>query len=99
MFTIATGKMPPLPEPGQLSDLGINFIKQCLTLDPMMRPTAPDLINHAWMLSFRAEMMEYEQDSDMQDRSETLGGSGEQTDISRQAQLMEEMQQQEMLSP
>ncbi len=40
---------PPLPEPGQLSDLGIDFIEQCLTLNPAKRPTAEDLLNHPWL--------------------------------------------------
>ena len=40
---------PPLPEPGQLSHLGIDFIEQCLTLNPAERPTAEDLLNHPWL--------------------------------------------------
>lgn len=44
---------PPLPEPDQLSELGIDFIKQCLTIDPVRRPTATELMNHPWMLEFR----------------------------------------------
>lgn len=40
---------PPLPEPGQLSDLGIDFIEQCLTLDPHQRPTAAELLAHPWL--------------------------------------------------
>ncbi|BEJ11012.1 hypothetical protein CspHIS471_0104340 [Cutaneotrichosporon sp. HIS471] len=40
---------PPLPEPGQMSLEGIDFIQQCLTLDPMKRPTADELFNHKWL--------------------------------------------------
>ena len=36
---------PPLPEPGQLSEMGIDFIRQCLTIDPVQRPTAVELSN------------------------------------------------------
>lgn len=53
MFHIGVATQhPPLPEPGQLSDLGINFIKQCLTIDPVLRPTAVELLDHSWMLQF-----------------------------------------------
>ncbi|WOO76993.1 MAP kinase kinase kinase wis4 [Vanrija pseudolonga] len=44
---------PPLPEPGQLSELGIDFIEQCLTLDPEKRPTATELLNHPWLAPMR----------------------------------------------
>jgi len=57
-------KHPPLPEPGQLSDLGINFIKQCLTIDPMLRPTATELLEHPWMVQFREALGGYEDDGD-----------------------------------
>jgi mitogen-activated protein kinase kinase kinase len=40
---------PPLPEPGQLSELGIDFIEQCLILDPLKRPTATELLHHPWL--------------------------------------------------
>lgn len=61
MFHIGVATQhPPLPEPGQLSDLGINFIKQCLTIDPMRRPTALELLDHPWMLQFGETLLEYE---------------------------------------
>lgn len=40
---------PPLPEPNQMSELGIDFIAQCLTLDPAERPTAAELFHHPWL--------------------------------------------------
>lgn len=46
---IAT-KHPPLPDPNELSEQGIDFLRQALTLDPNKRPSAADLLNHAWML-------------------------------------------------
>lgn len=61
MFHIGVATQhPPLPEPGQLSDLGINFIKQCLTIDPMRRPTAVELLDHPWMLQFGEALLGYE---------------------------------------
>jgi mitogen-activated protein kinase kinase kinase len=41
---------PPLPDPSQLSELGIDFIRQCLTIDADARPTAFDLMNHPWIV-------------------------------------------------
>ena len=65
MFHIGVATQhPPLPESDQLSDLGINFIKQCLTIDPIRRPTATELTNHPWMLDFRETLMRYG-DSDL----------------------------------
>ncbi|KDQ54860.1 hypothetical protein JAAARDRAFT_693265 [Jaapia argillacea MUCL 33604] len=62
MFQIGVATQhPPLPEPGQLSDLGINFIKQCLTIDPVRRPTAAELTDHPWMLEFREALRSYEE--------------------------------------
>jgi len=97
MYSIAMAKAPPLPEPGQLSPLGINFIKQCLTLDPLMRPTAAGMMDHPWMVAFRTEMREYEEDEGGLGAFE--GGDGEETEISRQAQAMEERERMELLSP
>ncbi|KIJ68693.1 hypothetical protein HYDPIDRAFT_106931 [Hydnomerulius pinastri MD-312] len=62
MFHIGVATQhPPLPEPGQLSDLGINFIKQCLTIDAMRRPTALELLDHPWMLQFGEALLGYEE--------------------------------------
>src|SRR5277367_2180835 len=62
MFHIGVATQhPPLPEPGQLSDLGINFIKQCLTIDPMKRPSAVELLDHPWILEFREALWSYQE--------------------------------------
>lgn len=62
MFHIGVATQhPPLPEPGQLSELGISFIKQCLTIDPMRRPLATELMDHPWMLEFREALLNYEE--------------------------------------
>lgn len=55
---IAT-KHPPLPEPGQLSELGIDFIEQCLTLEPPFRPTAPELLRHPWLSVMQQQLSEH----------------------------------------
>jgi mitogen-activated protein kinase kinase kinase len=60
MFHIGVATQhPPLPEPDQLSELGTTFIKQCLTIDPVRRPTATELMNHPWMLELRETLMRY----------------------------------------
>ncbi|KAH0590289.1 hypothetical protein H2248_000451 [Termitomyces sp. 'cryptogamus'] len=61
MFHIGVATQhPPLPEPGQLSDVGIDFIKKCLIIDPMRRPTALELLQHRWMIDFREVLKNYE---------------------------------------
>ena len=62
MFHIGVATQhPPLPDPDQLSPLGIGFIKDCLDIDPMRRPTAQDLLDHPWMIQFRETMLSYEE--------------------------------------
>lgn len=52
---------PPLPEQDQLSELGINFIKECLAIDPTTRPSAFELMDHPWMLDFRKALQTYDE--------------------------------------
>lgn len=60
MFHIGVATQhPPLPEPGELGSLGISFIKQCLTIDPMLRPTAQELKGHPWMTQFQNALQNY----------------------------------------
>lgn len=60
MFHIGVATQhPPLPDPGQLGDLGIDFIRQCLTIDPVQRPTAQELMQHPWMLDFKEALRSY----------------------------------------
>lgn len=50
MFHIGMAQQhPPLPEPGQLSELGIDFIRQCLIIDPYDRPSAAEMRQHPWI--------------------------------------------------
>lgn len=59
MFHIGVAtKHPPLPEPGQLSSLGIDFIRKCLIIDGLARPTAADLQNHPWILDIKRLLAE-----------------------------------------
>lgn len=60
MFHIGVARQhPSLPEPDQLSDFGIDFIKQCLAIDAMTRPTAVELLDHPWMLQFGETLLDY----------------------------------------
>jgi mitogen-activated protein kinase kinase kinase len=61
MFHIGVAtKHPPLPDPGQLSLQGIDFIKRCLVIDGLTRPTAIDLQSHPWILEFKEALAEEE---------------------------------------
>ncbi|KZP00719.1 hypothetical protein CALVIDRAFT_209119 [Calocera viscosa TUFC12733] len=63
MFHIGVAaKPPPLPDQSQLSESGIDFIRRCLTIDPIHRPTATELMEHPWIAEFRDEMLEYDED-------------------------------------
>ncbi|ORY00209.1 hypothetical protein K493DRAFT_256621 [Basidiobolus meristosporus CBS 931.73] len=48
MYHVVTGH-PPLPDPSQLSDIGMDFLKKCFTRSPSKRPTAQELLQHAWV--------------------------------------------------
>ncbi|KAF7356156.1 Protein kinase domain-containing protein [Mycena venus] len=61
MFHVGVATQPPpLPEPDQLSSLGIAFIKDCLTIDPMRRPSADELKNHLWLSTLHSTLATYE---------------------------------------
>lgn len=50
---IGAGELPPLPEPGQLSEAGVDFILCCLTINSEERPTSSELLeHHPWMTSW-----------------------------------------------
>lgn len=53
---IAT-QAPPLPEPNQLSELGIDFVDRCLTLHPKERPSAEELLGHEWVANMVSELV------------------------------------------
>lgn len=60
MFHIGIStKHPPLPEPGELSEAGIDFIELCLTLDPAQRPTAEELLRHPWLAATQQQLYDH----------------------------------------
>ncbi|KAG9093932.1 Suppressor of Sensor Kinase (SLN1), partial [Ceratobasidium sp. 392] len=100
MFHIGQAKTsPPLPSQDQLSHLGIKFLEQCLIVDAYFRPTATDLLNHPWLVSFREYMSEYEAASlPTPALSATTLPSlpYDMTQMARQAMILEEQEIQEM---
>jgi mitogen-activated protein kinase kinase kinase len=66
--------------------MGISFLRQCFTLDPVKRPSAEDLLNHPWMQSLRAELAGVEPPT-----ADTREHAGE-PQIARQAHILEERQ-------
>ena len=98
MFHIGVATQhPPLPEPGQLSDLGINFIKQCLTIDPMKRPTATELLQHPWMLEFRELLASYEEEEIAKDPpADMLSKNFDNATVARQAAIIQEKEVEEI---
>ncbi len=64
MFHIGMAQQhPPLPEPGQLSELGIDFIRQCLMIDPYERPSAAEMREHAWIQNLLDELAQSNEES------------------------------------
>ena len=97
MFHIGVATQhPPLPEPGQLSEMGIDFIRQCLTIDPMQRPTAIELMNHPWMLDFREKLRSYEEAENVVTSPPpdlpADGGTFEAATVARQAAILQEQE-------
>lgn len=52
---------PPLPEKGEMSELGIDFIAHCLTLNADLRPTATELLTHEWIIPMSQQITDYSQ--------------------------------------
>lgn len=92
MFHIGVATQhPPLPEPGQLSPIGIDFIEQCLTIDPMKRPNAVELIGHRWMLDVQEALLTYEEaDATSPQPSAPDEGVFEHTPVTKQARINKE---------
>ena len=44
-----SGRHPPLPDPSQLSEAGIDFLTLCFARPAKERPTATELLDHEWM--------------------------------------------------
>ncbi|KAJ3786370.1 hypothetical protein GGU11DRAFT_770606 [Lentinula aff. detonsa] len=93
MFHIGVATQhPPLPEPDQLSDLGIAFIKQCLTIDAMRRPSADELLGHPWMIEFQEALASYEEEEIANDppREMPSEDSFSNATVARQAVIIQE---------
>lgn len=78
MFHIGMAQQhPPLPEPGQLSEQGIDFIRQCLMIDPYDRPSAAEMREHPWIQDLveqlNAAAIEEDATSSMADGTSTVG--------------------------
>ncbi|CAO3666433.1 unnamed protein product [Umbelopsis ramanniana] len=66
MYHVATG-CPPLPEASQLSEEGIDFLKQCFIRSAHKRPSALELLQHPWITNYLDlcdEEMRYEDDEE-----------------------------------
>ncbi|KAG5648256.1 hypothetical protein DXG03_006214 [Asterophora parasitica] len=99
MFHIGVATQhPPLPEPGQLSELGISFIKQCLTIDPIRRPSAAELMDHRWMVEFRELLLRYEEAELAASPPATMPTeeSFEHASVARQAAIIKEKEVEEI---
>lgn len=55
MYHIAAGHLPLFPSKDELSVQGQEFLAKCLTIDPMKRATAVELLQDPWMQSIRNE--------------------------------------------
>jgi serine/threonine protein kinase len=66
MYHVATG-CPPLPEASQLSEEGIDFLKQCFIRSAHKRPSALELLQHPWITNYLDlcdEEVRYEDDEE-----------------------------------
>ncbi|RMZ79094.1 hypothetical protein DV738_g3433, partial [Chaetothyriales sp. CBS 135597] len=74
MYNIAQGNPPQLPTPEQLSEPGIDFLRKCFERDPAKRATAPELLQHPWILEIRRMVVD---DPEVQTpRSESATSTG-----------------------
>jgi len=48
--------IPAIPE--TLSELGVDFVRKCLTRDPDQRPSAAEMLHHAWLAGLEAELVD-----------------------------------------
>jgi len=102
MFHIGVATQhPPLPDKSELSDLGIDFIRQCLTIDGMRRPTADELTQHPWILQFMETLRSYEEEelatsppADMPTEQDYAGAT-----VARQAAILQEKEVEMIVSP
>jgi mitogen-activated protein kinase kinase kinase len=92
MFHIGVAtKHPPLPDPGQLSSQGIDFIRRCLIIDGVARPTAVDLQAHPWIMELKDALTEEDYISGSQSPAEDYG-------VIHQATMLENQEADELRS-
>ena len=100
MFHIGVATQhPPLPEPGQLSGMGIDFIRQCLQIDANKRPIAVELMEHPWMIDFRAALASYEEEEEAGIEHLPPQEKFEHASVAYQAALMQEKEVEEISKP
>lgn len=98
MFHIGVATQhPPLPEPDQLSHLGIDFIRQCLTIDPILRPTAKSLMDHPWLAELRYGLDEPDIATSPPAHMPSMNGF-ENATVSRQAAIIHEKEVEKITS-
>ena len=51
MYHIAASHLPTLPTLEQMSDLGQEFLLRCFERDPLIRPSAMELLEDPWIKS------------------------------------------------
>lgn len=55
MYHIAAGHLPQFPNSHELSEQGLTFLSKCLTIDPMKRASAVELLQDPWIQAIRNE--------------------------------------------
>jgi mitogen-activated protein kinase kinase kinase len=56
MYNIAQGNPPQLPSSDQLSPEGIDFLRKCFVRDPKKRASAPELLQHEWIVAIKSQV-------------------------------------------
>ncbi|KAI9759084.1 MAG: Suppressor of Sensor Kinase (SLN1) [Chaenotheca gracillima] len=56
MYNIAQGNPPQMPAKGELSPEGVDFLRKCFERDPIRRSSAPELLQHEWIMKIRDQV-------------------------------------------
>ncbi|KAF1356113.1 SSK2 MAP kinase [Delphinella strobiligena] len=56
MYNIAQGNPPQLPTSDQMGEVGLDFLKRCFERDPARRISAPELLQHDWIMQLRSQL-------------------------------------------
>ena len=49
IYAIGSGESPPPELPSRFSNEARDFVSKCLTRDPDLRPSAPELLQHGFL--------------------------------------------------